>query len=81
MRKFAQWRNCLTRTYADVESAQIPQFFEHGEYDRIEDYVTDELATFEQVFRALESEPFYEELQKLQEEAADQWRQRGPPLR
>jgi len=64
-----------------VKNAQIPQFFERGEYDQIEDYMTDELATFEQVFQAFDSEAIYKELQKLREEAADQWRRRGPPLR
>jgi len=80
MRKFAHWRNCLTGTYADVESKQIPQFYAQGEYGRIEDYVTDELATFQEVFETLSSEPFYDELRALRERAANQWQQRGSPI-
>jgi hypothetical protein len=79
MRKFAEWRNCLTGAYADVESCQIPALYERSEYNQIESYVRDELATLEEVYRTLRTEPFYEELQILREEAGEDWRNRASP--
>lgn len=76
MKKFAEWRNCLTGTYGDYESRQIPKFYRSGDYGMIEEYVEDELDTLEQVYQEVQQEPFYEELQKLRETAEAKWKQR-----
>lgn len=71
---FAEWRNLTVGTYGEYQSAQIPKFYERAEYDKIEMYIRDEMATFEQVFSEIQQEPFYQMLMELRDEARDKWK-------
>lgn len=76
MKKFAEWRNCLTGSYGDYESKQIPEFYNNDSYNKIEEYVRDEMNTLEQVYKEIQTENFYEELQTLRETAEAKWKNR-----
>jgi len=76
MKKFAEWRNCLTGRYGDFESKDIPDFYRNQQYEKIEEYVNDEMITLEKVWNEIQQEDFYQELQNLRETASAKWEAR-----
>ncbi|MDS0298239.1 hypothetical protein NDI76_05750 [Halogeometricum sp. S1BR25-6] len=76
MKKFAEWRNCLIGSYGDYESKRIPEFYQRDDYEKIEEYVEDEMDTLEQIYQEIQNEPFYKELQDLRETAELDWKNR-----
>ena len=67
---FANWRKCLVGTFGRVEGKQIPELYAHQDFDAIEQYVKDELASLEKTYEAVVKEPFYKTLLELRKRAA-----------
>lgn len=62
MASFEQWRKKLTETESPSTGSEIPELYSEGEYDRIVEYVTDELSAMEDVFRAVRETDHFEYL-------------------
>jgi len=65
---FAEWRGLLVGSVSRYRGRDIPIFYRSRQYDRIEEYVEDELITLERIYQAIQEEPFYRELSRLREQ-------------
>ena len=64
-KKFAKWKECLLGEYSRYSNKDIKKFYKNKEFNKIEEYVDDELLSFEKIYEAIKNEKFYQELKNL----------------
>jgi len=72
--RFRDWKTGLTGKSYDVTNAEMKDAYEKKDYDKIIDYVEDEMIGQEKVFEAIKKEPFYLELKKLRHHLDIDWK-------
>lgn len=67
MASFEQWRNELIETESPSGGEEMPSLYDQGEYDRIVEYITDELEAMEDVYEAVRKTERFESLMNARE--------------
>lgn len=67
---YAKWRGCLVGTFAEYTNKQMPEFYARGEYQKIIQYVEDEMVSLEKTYSKVLQERFYHQLEELRSKAA-----------
>jgi hypothetical protein len=62
MASFEQWREELVETESPSGGAKMPELYENEEYDRIIEYITDELEAMEEVYNAVSETEHFQSL-------------------
>lgn len=65
MASFEAWRGELLNTASPSGGEEIPHLYKQGEYEQIEDYVTDELEAMEALYVELKSTEYFTELMEM----------------
>lgn len=68
MASFEEWRRELVDTESPSGGGEIPDLYEQGKYDRIEDYIVDELEAMEEVYEAVRDTERFKSLLKARQE-------------
>jgi DNA polymerase elongation subunit (family B) len=66
--RFRQWKAGLTGKQYETTNKDIPDLYKEGRYERIIEYIKDEMEGFENVFIATKEQKFYKELMALRTE-------------
>lgn len=64
-KKFKMWKKCLVGSYSKYSNKDIKKFYQNKEFEKIEEYVNDELLSLEKIYNAIKKEKFFSELKKL----------------
>ena len=62
---FARWKNLLVGKAKECSGKDVPVFYENGEYDKILEYVNDEMESLEKIYYAIKKETFHKQLEEL----------------
>lgn len=63
-KKFKMWKKCLVGSYSKYSNKDIKKFYQNKEFEKIEEYVNDELLSLENI-QCNQKEKFFSELKKL----------------
>lgn len=62
---FARWKGLLVGKAEKCSGKDVPIFYKNGEYDKIIEYVNDEMESLEKIYNAMKKEDFYKRLLAL----------------
>ncbi|MGA1975611.1 MAG: hypothetical protein ABSG92_08240 [Conexivisphaerales archaeon] len=65
--RFREWKVGLTGRAVETVNREIPSLYAERDYDKILEYVHDEMEGYELVYNAIKREKFYSELMALRE--------------
>jgi hypothetical protein len=64
---FEAWRRELLGTSSPADGSQIAQFYEQGDYQKVEEYVTDEMKTLEALYDEVQTTEYFEMLLEMRQ--------------